>query len=93
MFLLCLCLRSHQQLRSYGDGPRLKVSSGRLVKPAIEPVTPGLQGKRFIYYTTAAPLNKRFNFDKTVLQWMKQYNVILRVLFNFALEVLLCVSV
>ena len=37
-------------------GPRLKVSSDRLVKPGIEPATPGLQGKRFIHYTTAAPL-------------------------------------
>ena len=36
-------------------GPRLKVSSDRLVKPGIEPATPGLQGKRFIHYTTAAP--------------------------------------
>ena len=27
----------------------------RLVKPGIEPATPGLQGKRFIHYTTAAP--------------------------------------
>ena len=36
-------------------GPRLKVSSYRLVKPGIEPATPGLQGKRFIHYTTAAP--------------------------------------
>ena len=30
------------------------ISSYRLVNPGIEPVTPGLQGKRFIYYTTAA---------------------------------------
>ena len=37
-------------------GPGLKVSSDRLVKPGILPATPGLQGKRFIYYTTAAPL-------------------------------------
>ena len=37
-------------------GPRLKVSSDRLVKPGIEPATPGLQGKRFIHYTTAAPI-------------------------------------
>ena len=37
-------------------GPWLKVSSGRLVKPGIEPVTPGLQGKGFIYYTTATPV-------------------------------------
>ena len=36
-------------------GPRLKVSSDRLVKPGIEPATPGLQGKQFIHYTTAAP--------------------------------------
>ena len=36
-------------------GPRLKVSSDRLVKPGIEPATPGLQGKGFIHYTTAAP--------------------------------------
>ena len=26
-----------------------------MVKPGIEPATPGLQGKRFIHYTTAAP--------------------------------------
>ena len=37
-------------------GPQLKVSSDRLVKPGIKPATPGLQGKRFIYYTTAAPI-------------------------------------
>ena len=37
-------------------GPRLKVSSDRLMKLGIEPATPGLQGKRFIHYTTAAPL-------------------------------------
>ena len=36
-------------------GPRLQVSSDRLVKPGIEPATPGLQGKRFIHYITAAP--------------------------------------
>ena len=36
-------------------GPRLKVSSDRLMKPVIEPATPGLQGKRFIHNTTAAP--------------------------------------
>ena len=38
-----------------GTGPWLKVSSDRLVKPGIEPATPGLQGKRFIHYTTVAP--------------------------------------
>ena len=36
-------------------GPRLKVFSDRLVKPGIEPATPGLQGKWFVHYTTAAP--------------------------------------
>ena len=36
-------------------GHGLKVSPDRLVKPGIEPATPGLQGKRFIHYTTAAP--------------------------------------
>ena len=35
-------------------GQGLKVSSDRLVKAGIEPPTPGLQGKRFIHYTTAA---------------------------------------
>ena len=34
-------------------GPQLKVSSGRLVNPGIEPATPGLQGKFFIHYTMA----------------------------------------
>ena len=37
-------------------GPRLKVSSNRLVKPGIEPAIPGLQGKRFIQYTTTVPI-------------------------------------
>ena len=57
LLLLRLCLMSHQQLRSNGDraGPWLKVSSDRLVKPGIEPATPGLQGKRFIHYITADP--------------------------------------
>ena len=36
-------------------GHGLKVSPDRLVKPGIEPATPGVQGKRFIHYTTAAP--------------------------------------
>ena len=39
-------------------GPWLKVSSDRLVKPGIEPATPGLQGKQFIHYTTAVPKRK-----------------------------------
>ena len=36
-------------------GPRLTVSPDRVVKSGIEPATPGLQGKRFIHYTTGAP--------------------------------------
>ena len=39
--------------------PRAKViwrRGHRLVKPGIEPATPGLQGERFIHYTTAAPV-------------------------------------
>ena len=36
-------------------GPRLNVSSDRLVKLGIKPATPGSHGKRFIHYTTAAP--------------------------------------
>ena len=45
-------------------GPRLKVSSERLVKPGIEPATHGLQGKRFIHYTTAAPLQGSYASGK-----------------------------
>ena len=37
-------------------GPWLKDSSDRLVKLGMEPATPGLQGNRFIHYTTAAPV-------------------------------------
>ena len=36
--------------------PMLKVSSNRLVRPGIEPATPGLQGTQIIHYTTAASL-------------------------------------
>ena len=44
-FNLCLCFTSHQQLRSYGDGSQLNVSSDRLEKPRIEPTSPDLQGE------------------------------------------------
>ena len=44
-------------------GPQLKVSSDRLVKPGIDPLTPGLQGKGFIRYTTAAPKESGWNFE------------------------------
>ena len=51
-------------------GSRLKVSSDRLVKPGIEPATPGLQGKQFIYYTTAAPHKRRTNSNRIIaLEW------------------------
>ena len=43
-------------------GPLLNVSSDRLVKPGIKPVTPGLQGKWLIHYTTAVPIYQ----DQTV---------------------------
>ena len=48
-------------------GPRLKVSSERLVKLGIKPVTPDLQGRRFIHYTTAAPqfLDRAFKLAKS----------------------------
>ena len=55
LLLLCLCLTSYQQLRSYGDRPPLQVSSHRLVKPGIKPGIPGLHGEWFIHYTTTAP--------------------------------------
>ena len=48
-------------------GPWLKVSSDRLVKPGIEPATPGLQGKWFIHYTTAAPFISLLYLDLYVL--------------------------
>ena len=41
-------------------GPQLKISSDRLVKPKVEPATPGLKGKRIIHYTTAAQPVKYF---------------------------------
>ena len=41
---------------SYGDGPQLKVLTGRLLKLGIEPANPCLQGQWFICYITAAPL-------------------------------------
>ena len=58
-------------------GPQLKVSSDRLVKPGIEPATSGLQGKRFIHYTTAAPFlseckMERWNSQREQGQPMEQ---------------------
>ena len=45
--------------------PRLKVSSDRLVKPGIEPTTPGLQGEQFIHKTTAAPIKMIEKLEST----------------------------
>ena len=53
-------------------GPWLKVSSDRLVKPGIKPATPGLQGKRFIHYTTAAPAEAGLGLlHVTVWKWTR----------------------
>ena len=48
---LCLCLTSHQRLRSYGD---------RLEKPEFQPTILGLQGMWFSHYTKAAPFVVNF---------------------------------
>ena len=37
-------------------GPRLRVSSERLEKPGIEPMTPGLEGEQLNHYGTEASL-------------------------------------
>ena len=52
-------------------GPWLKASSDRLVKPGIEPATPGLQGKRFIHFTTAAPVLKGKQILHSLPVWIK----------------------
>ena len=51
-------------------GPRLKVSSDRLVKPEIEPAIPGLQGKRFIHHTTVAPSFQRVVRNDRLCLWV-----------------------
>ena len=45
--IVCLCLTSLQQVRSYRDGPQFKFSSDRLVKPEITHSTPGLHGEEY----------------------------------------------
>ena len=37
--------------------PQLKVSSNRLVKPEIEPATPGLQGQRLAAFLSSASMH------------------------------------
>ena len=55
-------------------GPRLKVSSDRLVtEPGIEPAIPGLRGKRFIHYTTAAPVNVIYMDELSKLNFAKKW--------------------
>ena len=46
--------------------PQLEVSSDTLVKPEIELVTPGLQGKWLIYYTKAAPVFWWISYHRTL---------------------------
>ena len=65
-----------------GTGPRIKVSSDRLVKSGIEPATPGLQGKRFIHYTTAAPTQLLGNIlihQMSVLRCVVKYRLCLMI--------------
>ena len=54
-------------------GPWLKVSSDRMVKPGIEPATPGLQGKQLIHHTTAAPDFFSVNFGPEEEERLKIY--------------------
>ena len=42
-------------------GPRFRVSSERLEKPWIEPMTPGLEGKQFIDYVREASDDRYMN--------------------------------
>ena len=50
-FFCCVCVkRPTNSLGHMNTGPRLKGSSDKPVKPGIEPLTPGLQGERFIHF-------------------------------------------
>ena len=61
---MSLCLMSHQQLRSYGDGVMgYSVSSDRREELRIE-------GELFIHYTTAAPMS-RMNFKLSSVEHKK----------------------
>ena len=51
MLLLCLCFPPTAKVIW------LKVSSDRLVKPGIEPASPGLQGKWLIHYHHSGSCN------------------------------------
>ena len=54
--------------------PWLKVSSDRLVKPGIEPATPGLQGKWFIHHTTATPISQSVIFAEVTVHHVHVLN-------------------
>ena len=56
MFYSCCCVVFNVPPTAKVIWRRVKVSSDRLVKPGIEPATPGLQRKQLIHYTTAAPM-------------------------------------
>ena len=57
-------------------GPWLKVSSDRLVKLGMEPVTPGLHGKRSIHYTTGAHIGM-IGFYRKFIPHFAEVSVIL----------------
>ena len=63
-------------------GPRLKVSSYILVKPGIEPATPGVQGKLFSHYTTAAPI---MGLDKQIFSTRMYVNIFLPINYSYVL--------
>ena len=57
-------------------GSRLKASSDRLVKLGTGTATPGLQGKRFIHYTTVAPYRFWLRYEMMLITlWRLWQNV------------------
>ena len=54
--LLYLCFNFPPTAKVLWRGVYDLVSSDKLVKPGIEPATPGLQGKQFIHFIMAAPI-------------------------------------
>ena len=63
---MCLCLTSHQQPRSYGNGAMALSSSDRLEKPMVEPATTGLQGEWFIHFSRVAVMRVEVSWRSTV---------------------------
>ena len=67
----CVCIKHPANRKGYMEtGTQLKVSSDRLVKPGIEPGTPGLQCRRFIHYSTAAPIHSCFFHTQCNLSYL-----------------------